>query len=243
MTGRSRSGETSVAGIHQALRGAIVDGDLPADTTLRLSELSARFGVSPIPVREAVRLLQAEGFVVFPPHQSARVTSLSLGDLHEVYALRVLLEAEAVRLAVPRHNPIVRRRLDRLERDYERAAEAGLAAALAADRAVHALIWDTGGSERLYGLADLLWDHGGRYRHAAATARPQPLASHRPLLAAMSDGDGERAAAAIRHHLNEELTAVEIGFLTLSPTPPTVGDLVRFPRRIPGVEHPEGIRG
>ena len=158
---------------------------------------------------------------------------LSLADLHEVYDLRIVLEAEAVRLAIPRFNHIAQRRLVRFERQVEQAAPADQDAGLAADRAVHTLIWETGDSHRLLALLDLVWDHAERYRRVAAAGRPQPLTDHRTLVHALNDRDAKRAATTIRDHLTDELMPVEIGFLTISPTVPTPDHLVPFPKRLP----------
>ena len=229
MSDRSRSGASTVETIAHALRAAIVAGDPPPEATLRLSELAGRFGVSPIPVREALRLLQAAGFVVSTPHDSARVAPMTLGDLHEVYALRRLLETDAVRLALPRLNAIVLRRLEKLAQACDHSSESDLNAILAADRAFHHLLWQTGGSVRLLGLAENLWDHGERYRRLATTTRPQPPADHAPLLEALQAHDLDRATTAIHAHLDEERITVELGFLAASPAGPSRDRIVLFP--------------
>jgi DNA-binding GntR family transcriptional regulator len=229
MSNRRRSGATSVETITRALRAAIVAGDYPPDATLRLSELAARFGVSPIPVREALRALQVEGFAVSTPRDSARVASMTLADLREVYALRRLLEEGAVRLALSRLDAIGLRRLERLSGTADRADQSDLNGFLAADRAFHHLLWQIGGSTRLLELADNLWEHGERYRRLAATGRPQAPADHVQLVETFNAHDPDRAATAIRAHLAEECAAVELGFLAASPAGPSRERIVLFP--------------
>src|SRR5918994_6286654 len=102
-TGPSVGGDltSSVELVYQRTRRAILTGDYPPGSPLRLQELAARSGVSMIPVREALRLLEAEGFVESIPNRGARVAPLSLEDMLDVYRTRIVLEVEALRQAMP----------------------------------------------------------------------------------------------------------------------------------------------
>ncbi len=85
----------------QAVREAILTGVFEPGARLRQEELADLFGTSRIPVREALRALEYEGMVTSEPHRGFTVTALNMDDVEEVYDLRVLLEGEAVRLAIP----------------------------------------------------------------------------------------------------------------------------------------------
>lgn len=85
----------------QSVRKAILDGVLEPGGRLRQEELADIFGTSRIPVREALRALEYEGLVNSEPHRGFTVTALDADDIEEVYDLRILLEAQAVRLALP----------------------------------------------------------------------------------------------------------------------------------------------
>ena len=85
-----------------ALRRALVSGELAPGEQVRQESLAERFGVSRVPLREALKILEGEGRVVYLPHRGYFVAELSLDDLLEVYRMRELLEAEAVMVAVPR---------------------------------------------------------------------------------------------------------------------------------------------
>lgn len=85
----------------QAVREAILTNVFPPGARLRQEELAEIFGTSRIPVREALRALEYEGLVQSEPHRGFTVTSLDADDVEEVYELRILLEGEAVRLAIP----------------------------------------------------------------------------------------------------------------------------------------------
>ncbi|MGH9095507.1 MAG: GntR family transcriptional regulator [Acidimicrobiales bacterium] len=81
------------------LRRAILSGRLAPGETFSLREIAAELDVSFIPVREAMRNLEAEGLVITRPGKSARVAPLDLDDLHAIYRLRRTLEPEIARRA------------------------------------------------------------------------------------------------------------------------------------------------
>ena len=84
-----------------SVRQAILSGVLSPGARLRQEELADVFGTSRIPVREALRALEYEGLVASEPHRGFTVTTLDADDVEEVNDLRILLESEAVRLALP----------------------------------------------------------------------------------------------------------------------------------------------
>jgi len=86
----------------EALREKILRGEYPEGAPLRQDTLAAELGVSRIPVREALRQLEAEGLVTFVPHFGAVVSSLSLSEIKELFELRALLETDLLRRAIPR---------------------------------------------------------------------------------------------------------------------------------------------
>lgn len=85
----------------QALRGAILRGEIEPDAHLTVGQIAEQLGMSPTPVREAIRTLQAEGLIKHQPHHSLSVTGLSPKDIHDIFQLRATLESMATRLAVP----------------------------------------------------------------------------------------------------------------------------------------------
>ena len=84
------------------LQEAILAGDLPPGSPLRLEELARSLGMSLSPVREAVRQLEGLGHAVHVPHRGARVSELAIEDLHDAYEARLALEPLAVRRAAVR---------------------------------------------------------------------------------------------------------------------------------------------
>jgi DNA-binding GntR family transcriptional regulator len=87
--------------VRDGLREAIFLGELVEGTQLRQDQLAEQYGTSRIPVREALRQLEAEGLVKIEPNRGAIVTSLSLDDVLEMLDIRIALECHALRLAVP----------------------------------------------------------------------------------------------------------------------------------------------
>jgi len=79
------------------LRRSILSGALAPGQSLSLRELAAMLDVSFIPVREALRNLEAEGLIVTRPGRSATVAPLNLADLHAIYRMRRLLEPDLAR--------------------------------------------------------------------------------------------------------------------------------------------------
>src|SRR5215472_17054183 len=93
--------ELSTEVVHDRLRNAILRGELDPKVPLSQVQLAARLGVSRTPLREALRMLQREGLIDSEPNRRVRVAELSVADLEQQYASRVLLEALAVRLTLP----------------------------------------------------------------------------------------------------------------------------------------------
>ncbi len=92
---------TLSAAIADQLRNAILNGEHAAGAQLKQDVLAAAFGVSRIPVREALFQLEAEGLVQIEPHKGAIVTGLSLADVEDVFGLRAMLEPRLLRASIP----------------------------------------------------------------------------------------------------------------------------------------------
>jgi DNA-binding GntR family transcriptional regulator len=109
--GLSRSGATpiqrqTIASMTvEALRERILRGDYPEGEPLRQDALAEELGVSRIPVREALRQLEAEGLVTFSPHRGAVVSTLSLDEIEELFQLRADIECDLLRRAIPKMTP------------------------------------------------------------------------------------------------------------------------------------------
>lgn len=201
---------SSVELVYQRTRRAILTGDYPPGSALRLQELANRNGVSMIPVREALRLLEAEGFVETIPNRGARVASLSLEDMLDVYRTRIVLEVEALRQAIPRITPQVLGKARRLNAKIVRQMAQRGYAQYEDHRAFHFLLYEPSGSKWLMRLISIVWDHTERYRRQGAP-RVTPQAAeeeHERILARLEAGDAEGARAALRDHLEHSVAVL-----------------------------------
>lgn len=96
----ANAGQTKQEAVYRALRERIMDGELPPGQRLVIDEIAGAYGVSPIPVREALHLLQAERLVEIRAHIGAVVAPISKDGITEIFTLMECLELAAVRLAV-----------------------------------------------------------------------------------------------------------------------------------------------
>ena len=87
--------------VREALRLAISLGEFAPGFQLRQDELAERFGTSRIPVREALKQLEAQGFVTFLANRGAVVSDLSIDEVVELLEIRIALECHALRLSIP----------------------------------------------------------------------------------------------------------------------------------------------
>ncbi len=96
-----RNGRATAGSLHEHLRRLILDGAIPNGASFSQVELAERLGVSRTPLREAMKMLQAEGIVEGDHGRRTRVTALDVGDVDTVYGVRVLMEGLGVLVTVP----------------------------------------------------------------------------------------------------------------------------------------------
>lgn len=99
--------------ISDALRQEILTGGLAAGVQIKQEHMAQQFNVSMSAVREALKILEGEGLVEFLPNHGATVTKLSSQEALDIFAIRVLLETQALALSIPHMT----------EEDYEKIAE------------------------------------------------------------------------------------------------------------------------
>ena len=196
----------------EALRSAILRGEIAQDQPLTVGRIAAQLGMSPTPVREAMRTLQAEGLLRHEPHHSVSVTQYTIKDIHDIFSLRAELESQAARLAVPRLSDDDLARLDTLRSEMERAAQRQDIERLNALNAEwHLLIYSAADSRVLLDVVRHLWKQfmweGNWITPDHAT---RSLAQHAVLLAAIRARDAELTDRLMREHIaSGEQAAVE----------------------------------
>lgn len=133
-----------------ALRRAIITGELGQGVHLQEPVLAQKFGVSRVPVREALTQLAHEGLVRSEPRRGTFVVGFTESDVHEVYDMRRLLEGEAGRLAAARATTEDIARLQRLVDEMDQAVHIGQVERVAEpDIAFHRAIFEIAGHRRL----------------------------------------------------------------------------------------------
>lgn len=195
-----------------ALREDIVSGRLRPGTQIVQDDLSREYGVSRVPLREALKILEGEGQVTYYPHRGYFVTELSVDDLLEVYRLRFLLEAEALERAVGEATDEDVAYVAELLTEVERAGGGSDTAALtAANRAFHFAIFELSGQPRLVRLIRLLWDSTDAYRTVyfhEKVNRDRVAVEHRAMLDALVQRDASALIALQEEHRAHSVASV-----------------------------------
>lgn len=115
---KSLQHRTISSAVAEELRRRIVDGEFESGFQLRQDALAAEFGVSRIPVREALMQLEAEGLVKIHPHRGAIVSELSTDEIDELFELRALLEPRLLKASAPHLTDADYKRLNEILQEY-----------------------------------------------------------------------------------------------------------------------------
>jgi DNA-binding GntR family transcriptional regulator len=205
--------------VAEAVRADIVNGRVPPGFALRQEELAERFGVSRIPVREALRQLEAEGIVTVRANRGAFVRSFTSEEISEIFDLRIMLETDLLRRAIP---AMADGDLERIE-----AAVEGSGTARSGnwrrelDRRFHQALYEPAGRPLQLAMVMKLRDSIAHYAPAEDHMRRLTedwLDDHRQIAAACARLNPDEAVRVLRHHLQ---VAAEL----------TVGRLARDPER------------
>jgi DNA-binding GntR family transcriptional regulator len=191
--------------VYTHLREALLNGEIAPGTVLSQVKLARELGVSTTPLREAMRLLQAEGLLTAEHNRRSRVAPLDPKDIDAVYASRILFEALAIRLTVPGMTTADHQAL---RADLEAMREAGDAQDLRAWEPVHRdfhrrLLHGSASMER---IIDPILDRSERYRRSSlfgSPARTWELGNdeHEAIVGACEARDPQGAAALLARHL------------------------------------------
>jgi DNA-binding GntR family transcriptional regulator len=185
------------------LRAAIVSGRLAPGAALLQTELAAEFGVSRIPVRDALQNLASEKLVTLLPGKGAQVIALSRDELSEIYDLRILLECDLLRRATTRANAH-----DHAEAEYalrRSSLEAGRPGWTHGDWAFHAALYAPANRPRQIAMIRELRTtcevYARRYEHLAE-ATSLWLEDHGKIHAAFVAGQPDDAAEHLSRHID-----------------------------------------
>lgn len=191
--------------VANALRAAVISGELEPGEVYSAPMLGARFGVSATPVREAMLDLVREGLVISLRNKGFRVTEVSDADLDNLASLRQLIEPPTIRDVVPAIPAADFPRLRALAEDIVVAAEAGdLIAYIEADRVFHVTMLAYAGNQK---LVDVVSDLRSQTRLLGLTPLVesgrlvQSAAEHHELMDLVEARDGEGSEQLMRRHI------------------------------------------
>ncbi len=220
VSGVFRRPPTAQEAVLVELRRAMVRGELKPGEQIVQEALAERFGVSRVPLREALKILEGEGAVTYVARRGYFVADLSLDELLEVYRIRTVLEAEAVRSGVAAMTDADVDVFAAAVEAWERARDSGdLLDLVAANRALHFALVEAGGMPRLTRLVRILWDATDVYR-SVYYRTPQNLDAvareHREILAAVQARDADAVVRLLDAHRDHAVTDLRA---SLPPTP------------------------
>ena len=204
-THRVRRYATTPDLIAESLRDEILRGEIPPGQPLRQEELAERFGVSRLPVRDALMRLEAQGLVHVFPNRGAFVISLSADEVREVYEMRILLEGDLLERAVPRMSDDDWHRIDAANAESVRTANGP--EWVEGDRKFHRALYQPAGRIRQLAMIEQLRGTVARFwtvRSALPDRATEWLADHEAIIEACR----ARASVAARRRLEGHLTRV-----------------------------------
>ncbi|MFJ2540509.1 GntR family transcriptional regulator [Pseudomonas sp. NPDC087614] len=195
--------------IEETLRAAILDGRLPCGTALRQQDLADLFGVSRMPVREALRQLEAQALLSVTTHKGAVVAPLIQGDAAQTYELRILLESEAMRQSIPlltdADHAQAARYIEALEAQHDYTEIGQL------NRLFHMALYCKAPNQRLLRLVEDGLNEEERFLRFNLDAMGLGKLSqddHRAMLQAVIERDVERSIALLEQHLNRGVDVI-----------------------------------
>jgi len=187
--------------------------DLAPGSRIDQVELAEQLDVSLVPIREALKKLEAEGFVKILPRRGAFVTNTSVDDMEDLYLAREVLEGETAFRAAPKLSDHDLQLLKDLIPRMDAALQAqDFALFMQLNREFHFMIYDAANSRYLHKTITSLWDLAERYRYRYMFLRDQGEAisqEHWAILEACMARDGDRLRSAIVYHMRQTLEGIK----------------------------------
>lgn len=193
--------ETIAVRISRVLADRIISGAIEPGARLRQDHVAAEFSTSHVPVREAFRLLEAQGLAVNEPRRGVRVAAFDLSEVREVASMRAALEVLALRHAAPHLTAAILDRAEEATREGDKSRD--VRSWEEANRTFHRLILERCAMPRLLASIDDLHAVSARFLFAAwrATWEMRTDHDHRAILSALRQGHIDAAAATLDRHV------------------------------------------
>jgi len=210
---------TTVEQLVNDITEMVLTGELNAGEVLIESEIAIRFNVSRTPIREAISQLVARGILVKENRHSAKVQRPSLDDLQEIYTMRILLETYVANRAAEEATPKQKEHLAEAERRLASSDESR-DEWFRLHTGYHGYVFECARLPRFRSTIEVLQHQAEPYVRMVTQLDTGRRASvreeHRALLAAIVDGDGERAAQVTRQHLTSTVERVSCLFRVMT---------------------------
>lgn len=214
---------TLVAQLAEQIEEAILNGSLPAGERINADVFAEHYGISRIPVREALRTLEADGWIRSLARQGYFVREKSAAEIYDLFEARLVLEPAVAALAAERRTQDDLARLARITAEARGSAAAGDAARLALlNQQYHAAVARAGGNSVLASLLAVLGKRVRFYTVLANSRRDTAIDEHEMLNRAILRRDASGAAAVARDHVMATRGAPELP-LALDVIPPLEG--------------------
>ena len=200
-----------------SLRDAIRSGALPDGTELNQMSLAAHYGISRVPIREALLQLQAEGWITARHHQRAVVRGMSIERIAEMIELRLTLECTLLKFAVPRMTPASIARLDSVCEEMEHSVDHD--AWLSANSAFHRVLYEVANRPATLEILEQISSQVERYirnKGSSLAREREALAEHRAIVNAVRSGSVEQTQERMRAHIGHTLARFREESTTMS---------------------------
>lgn len=188
--------ETSQDMVADTLRRAILDGHLRPGAKLLQDDLATLFDTSRIPIREALSVLEVEGLVTAQPRRGYAVTGLDADEIAEIYELRLVLEAEATRYAVPLLTELDQEDIRRINAELRAAPDPTMQ--LAIRERLYLRFYEVSNRPRMVEIIQRLRQEIWRSMNCKVVHHSP--AHHERFFAAVLAGDADRAVAELQTH-------------------------------------------
>jgi DNA-binding GntR family transcriptional regulator len=193
---------TKTEAAYRTLRAAIESGQLAPRDRLRIQALQSRFGMSATPIREALRMLQADGLVSHVPHRGMVVTEFTSESVQEIFRLRTVLESLATELAVTKATDEELDEIAAIQQQLSTADETRLAVSGPnMNAAWHQAIYRTAGSRYLKEFISRLWTALPVEALWVTSQAHESIQQHDAIMTALRARNGALAGELMRQHI------------------------------------------
>lgn len=185
------------------IREAIIAGQIAEGEPIRQDEIAKLFNVSKIPVREALKRLEAEGLVEFKKNRGALVTRISEQELAQIFEVRVMLETKLIRLAVPNMTEQTYQQADAICNAFIDEMDIGSWTVL--NWQLHACLYEPAQRPYMLGLIRSIYDKIERYLRLQmniSEGKARANDEHKEIVKACKAKDVELAVSLIETHIN-----------------------------------------